>query len=69
MDPSVKIAKVGFEIAPVVSPRHAVDPRGRVRADRPIRLPQPIHADVVKQRSESHILIPTRHLAHTIQIT
>jgi hypothetical protein len=69
MNPGVQIKKVRFEICPVVPPRHPIDPRGRVRADRPIRLPQTIYGHVVKKRGEPHILVLTRHLAHTIQIT
>jgi hypothetical protein len=61
--------KISLEILPVVPPRHPIDPRGRVRADRPIRLPQTIDSHVMKKRGEPHILVLTRHLAHTIQIT
>ena len=68
LDPGVQIAKVRFEIQPVVPPRNPVDPWGGVRADRPIRLPQTIDADVMKERSEPHIPVLPRHLAHTIQI-
>jgi len=69
MDTGMEIPKVRFEIPPVVPPRNPIDPSGRARADRPIRLPQTIDADVVKERSEPHILVLPRHLAHTIQIT
>src|SRR5450755_284995 len=69
MDPSMQILEVALEIVPVVSPRHPVNPRGHVRADRPIRLPQTLDADVVKQRGEPHIIVLPRRLAHTIQIT
>ena len=68
MDPGVQIPKVRFEIQSVVPPRDPIDPRGGVRTDRPIRHPQTIDADVVKERGEPHILVPPRHLAHTIQI-
>jgi hypothetical protein len=68
MDPSVQIPKVRFEIQPVVPPRDPVDARGGVRTDRPIRLPQTIDADVMKERGEPHIPVLPRHLAHTIQI-
>ena len=69
VDPGVQIAKVRFEIQPVVPPPDPVDPRSGVRADRPIRLPQTIDADVMKERSEPHIPVLPRHLAHTIQLT
>jgi len=68
MDPGVQIAKVLLEMLPVVAPRDPVDPRGGARADRPIRLPQTIDADVMKERGEPHIPVLARHSAHTIQI-
>ncbi len=69
MNPGMQIAKVRFEISPVVPPRHPVDPRSSARADRPVRLPQTVDGHVMKKRGEPHILVLTRHLAHTIQIT
>jgi hypothetical protein len=69
MDSGVQIPKVLLEIQSVIPPRDPVDPRGHVRADRPIRLPQTLDADVVKQRGEPHIIVLPRRLAHTIQIT
>jgi len=69
MDSGVQIPKVLLEIQSVIPPHDPVDPRGGVRADRPIRLPQTIDADVVKERGEPHITVLPRHLAHTIQIT
>ena len=69
MDPGVQIPKVRFEIQSVVPPRNPVDPRSGVRTDRPIRLPQTIDRHVMKERSEPHIPVLPRHLAHTIQIT
>ena len=69
VDPGVQIAKVRFEILPVVLPRHPIDPRGGLRAERPIRRPQPIDVDVMKERGEPHILVLPRHPAHAIQIT
>jgi hypothetical protein len=65
----MKIAKVRFEIHAVVPPRHPVHSRRGAGADRPVRLPQAIDADVMKERGEPHILVLARHLAHTIQIT
>jgi hypothetical protein len=56
VDPGVQIAKVRFEIWPVIPPRHPVDPRSSARADRPIRLPQTVDGHVMKKRSEPHIL-------------
>jgi hypothetical protein len=68
MDPGVQIPKVLLEMLPVVPPRDPVDSRGGARADRPIRLPQTIDADVMKERGEPHIPVLPRHPAHTIQI-
>ena len=42
MNPGVQIPKVRLEVLPVLRPRHAVDPRRGLRADRPIRRPQAI---------------------------
>src|SRR5215216_6738911 len=68
MDPGVQIPKVLLKILPVVPPRDPVDPRGGARANGPIRLPQTIDADVMKERGEPHIPVLLRHPAHTIQI-
>jgi hypothetical protein len=65
----MKIPKVLLEIFSVIPPRNPIDPRGHVRADRPIRLPQTLDADVMKERGEPHIPVLPRRLAHTIQIT
>ena len=69
LDPGVQISKVLFEIQPVIRPRDPVDPRGGVRTDRPIRLPQTIDRHVMKERGEPHVPVLPRHPAHTIQIT
>lgn len=68
MNPGMQVLEVGLQIQPVFPPRHTIDPRGRVRADRPKRLPQTIDSHVMKKRGEPHILVLPRHLAHTIQI-
>jgi hypothetical protein len=68
LNPSMQILEVGPQIQPVVPPRHAIHSRGGARADRPIRLPQTIDADVMKERGEPHIPVLARHTAHTIQI-
>jgi hypothetical protein len=69
MNPSVQIQKVRLQIQPVIPPRDPIDPRGRVRADRPIRAPQTVHGHVMQERGEPHIPVLPRRLAHTIQIT
>jgi hypothetical protein len=65
----MQILEIALETLPVVSPRHPVNPRSGVRADRPIRLPQTIDGHVMKESGEPHIPVLARHLAHTIQIT
>ena len=52
VDAGVKIAKVGFEIPPVVPPGHAVHPRSRSRAKRPVGLAQTVDGDVMQERGE-----------------
>jgi hypothetical protein len=69
MNPGVQIAKVGLEICPVVSPRHTVDPRRGLRADRPIRRPQPIDIDMVQERGEPCFLVRLCRSAHASQVT
>jgi hypothetical protein len=65
----MQITKVVLEIQPVLSPRHAVHAGSRIPADRPVRLPQAVNSHVMQKRGEPHLLVPTRHLAHAIQIT
>ncbi|HTP29553.1 MAG TPA: hypothetical protein VMK12_28285 [Anaeromyxobacteraceae bacterium] len=64
----MQIPKVGLEIQPVLPPRHTVHPGGRVPADRQVRLPQTVDGDVMQERGEPHLLVPSRHLAHAIQL-
>ena len=61
--------KVRFEILPVLLPRHAVDPRRRLRLQRAVGRPQAIDVDVVQQRGEPHFLVLPCDSAHTIQRT
>ena len=69
MNPGVKIPKVILEIAPVLVPRHAVHPRRGLRPKREVRRPQTVDIDVMQERGEPHILVPTRQLAHATQLT
>jgi hypothetical protein len=48
LNPVVQIPEVLLEVRPVGLPRLAVDPRGRLRAQRPIRVTKPIDIDVVQ---------------------
>jgi hypothetical protein len=68
MSPRVQIAKVYLQIPPVLIPRDPIDPRGRSRTDRPVRVSQTLDADVVKERREPHIPVLPCRLAHTIQL-
>ena len=67
MNPGVQIPKVLLEIQPVFKPRHAIDTRRGLRADRPIRRPEPIDIDMMQERGEPHLLVLLRHLAHAVQ--
>ena len=69
VNPGVQTPKVRLEIQPVFPPRHAVHPRSRARTDRPVRLAKTVDGDVMQERGEPHILVPSRHLAHAVQIT
>jgi hypothetical protein len=64
MDPVVQIAKVRFEISPVVRPPHAVHPRRGLPADRPVRRPQAIDIDMVQQRRQPRLPVRSRRSAH-----
>src|ERR1700694_2424912 len=66
---SMEIPEVALQLLPVFLPRHTVDAGGSARADRPARRLQPLHGHVMQKRGEPHALIPSRHLAHAIQIT
>jgi len=52
MHPSVQIPKVGLETLPVFRPRDPIHPGRRLGIQSPIRRPQPIDRDVVKERGE-----------------
>ena len=69
LDSGVQILKVVLQRLAVVPPRHAVDPRGRTRTNRPIRLPQSLDGNVVQERGEPRLPVLSRRLAHTVQIT
>src|SRR5438552_12106510 len=69
LHPSMQILKVNLQVLPVPGPRHPVHPRRRLRADRPIRGPEPTLADMVQQRREPRSLVPSCYLTHTAQRT
>jgi hypothetical protein len=69
MDPSMEIPKMRLEVLPVLRPRHAVDTRRGLRANRPIRRAEPVDIDVVQERCEPRVLVLPRHSAHTVQVT
>ena len=50
--------------SPPMSPR---PPRRGLRAQRPVGHHQPIQADMVQQRREPRVLIPSCHFTHTVQ--
>ena len=69
MHSRVQVLEVRFESPARSPPRHAVDPRRGVRANRPVRRPQAIDVDVVQERSEPRVLVLLCDSAHTIQRT
>src|SRR5918912_1546347 len=52
LHPPVQVPEARLQVLPVAGPRHPVHPRCGLRADRPIRLPEPVQRDVVQQRGE-----------------
>ena len=69
MNASMEIPKVALQLLPVFLPRHTVDPGRSPRANRPVRRLQPLNGHVMQKRGEPHVLVPSRHLAHAIQVT
>ena len=69
IDPSMKIPKIRLEILPVLRPRHAIDTRRGLRANRPICRAEPVDIDVMQERCEPRVLVLPRHSAHAIQVT
>ena len=69
MNPSMKIPKIRLEILPVLRPRHTIDTRSGLWANRPVRRPEPVDLDVVQERCEPRVLVLLRHPAHTVQVT
>ena len=69
LHPGMEIPQAVKEVFPVLRPGHPVHSRGRVLLQALIRLQQPPLRDMMQQRGEPRILIPSRDLAHTAQIT
>src|SRR6516162_11544368 len=67
VDTAEQVFEVFSQILPVGVPRHLIDTRCSLRVDRHIGRPQAIQADVMQQRSEPRVLIPSCYLAHTVQ--
>ena len=65
----MEIPEVALELLPVCLPRHTVDAGSSARTNRPVRRLQPLNGHVMQKRGEPHVLAPSRHLAHAIQIT
>jgi hypothetical protein len=55
------------QILPVGVPRHLIDTRSSLRVDRHIGRPQASQVDVVQQRGEPRVLVPSCYLSHTVQ--
>ena len=69
MHPSVQVLEVRLQVLPVGRPRHPVHPRSGLGANRPVGRPQAVEVDVVQQRREPCILVPSCYFTHTIQPT
>src|SRR6266516_821249 len=70
LQPPRQVLQVGFQVLPVVLPRLAVNARCGIPLEVEVRLPQ--HVDVVhvmKQRSESHLLVSLCYLPYSLQPT
>src|SRR5262249_42331697 len=64
-----KSRRLARRFSPVLGPGHPIDTRRGLRANRLIGLTQPPQRDMVQQRGEPRILIPTCYLTHTAQRT
>ena len=69
LHPTMQIQEIRLQVPSIVVPRHPVHPRRGLRADRPIRPPKPRRRDMVQQRGEPRVLVPSCHLTHTAQRT
>ena len=69
LHPTMQIQEIRLQVPSIVVPRHPVHPRRGLRADRPIRPPEPRRRDMVQQRGEPRVLVPSCHLTHTAQRT
>src|SRR6266511_211491 len=69
MHPVVQVGEIRLQLLPVGRPRHPVHPRRSLRADRPVRHPETIDVNVVQQRREPRVLVPSCHFTHTVQRT
>ena len=63
----VQVPEVGLQVLPVGIPRHPVHPRRSLRADRPVGRSEAVLVDMVQQRGEPCILVPSCYFTHTIQ--
>ncbi len=58
-----------MQVLLVLMPRHAIDARRRPLLEAVERQHQPEHRDVVQQRGEPRLLIPSCHFPHAVQPT
>jgi hypothetical protein len=67
VNPVMQVPEAARQVLPVVLPRHPVHPRRGLRAQVPVGHHQPFQADVVQQRGEPRVLIPSCHFTHAVQ--
>ena len=69
LNPGVQIPKIPLQVLPIGIPRLAVDPRGRLRAQRPIRTTEAIDINMMQERGEPRVPVLRGNLPHTLQRT
>jgi hypothetical protein len=67
MDPGVEVPNVRFEIPSKILPRHLAHPGAALGLKRPVGRPQAVEVDVVQERREPRILVPSQRSVHAIK--
>ena len=67
VQPPVQVVEIRLQVLPVGHPRHPVHPRRGLRAYRSVGRPEPVDVDMVQQRREPRVLVPSCHFTHTVQ--
>jgi hypothetical protein len=69
MKPPVQGHEVLLQILPVGLPGHPVHPRSGLGAQCPVGHPEAVEVDMVQQRREPRVPVPSCRVAHTVQLT